>query len=57
MTRYQIYSGNRYHGERVAATFCLACYELAADDHAFKRWFNPLRLTWNGDKLLQTGGE
>ena len=52
MTTYQIYSAGRYHGERVAGNFCLACYELAADDHAFKRYFNPLRLTWNGEALF-----
>ena len=51
MTTYQIYSAGRYHGERVAASFCLACYELAADDHEFKRYFNARRLTWNGDAL------
>ena len=56
MTRYQIYSAGRYHGERVAASFELACFELAADDHAFKRWFNPLRLTFDGKKLSPTGG-
>lgn len=51
MTSYQIWSGGRYHGERAAPSFCLACFELAADDHEFKRWFNPLRLTFNGDVL------
>lgn len=54
MTKFQIWSGARYHGERQAANFQQACYELAADDHAFKRWFNPLRLTFNGDVLSQT---
>lgn len=53
MTTYQIYSAGRYHGERVAASFELACFELAADDHEFKRYFNALRLTWNGDALSQ----
>lgn len=57
MTLYQIYSAGRYHGERVAANFQQACYELAADDHAFKRWFNPLRLTFNGESLSPTRGK
>ncbi len=55
MTTYQIYSTGRYHGERIAASFCMACYELAADDHAFKRYFNPLRLTFNGVALSPKG--
>lgn len=56
MTNFQIWSGGRWHGERVAASFQQACYELAADDHTFKRYFNPLRLTFNGDVLSQARG-
>lgn len=58
MTTFKIYSGTpgRYHGEREAASFCVACYELAADDHEFRRLFNPRLMTWNGDLLFAKGG-
>jgi hypothetical protein len=57
MTLYQIHSASRYHGERRAASFFLACCELAADDYEFRAKFIPLRLTWNGDRLFDKGGE
>lgn len=55
--RFEIWStgvpGTRraFHGEQNAETFQQACYEFAADHPLFKRWFNPMRLTYNGAEL------
>lgn len=54
--RFEVWStdgcaGKIFYGDREAENFQQACYRLAADDYAFRRKFNPLRLTYNGDKL------
>ena len=46
-----------YHGQQAAETFEQACYEFAADHHAFKQFFNPYTFKWKGHKLYATEQE
>ena len=46
-----------FHGSCEGENFQQACYEYAAKSWAFRRKFNPLKLTFNGYKLYPTEQE